>query len=460
MSADSLASLADYVIEQQDAYAALALHPFLDQTGRERLDQTLFSAQRYKLLFAAALYTPASVLDRLADEEMSQICLRLARNPNTATETLLRLYQQRDNDHICRQLAAHVNAASVMLADIASDCTPSEAIKLALSSNEHTPLKTLSLLLEEGSSDVCKRLAQNPSCDEGILQQLWLSEDDYLRAEVAAHPNASSALRLQAADSSNAFVRRKLATSPCLEMAIVLRLLRDESDQVRAAIVRNHSITDPQMESLSDDPSNRVRRSQAQREGLPAKVIEHCVRDTDCWVRRWIARNPIVPEQLLAQLAEDKDTHVRRAVSRNPRCTDRILLVLSEDESAWVRAGVALRPDLSQKILQKLVGDTDIDVMSAVGRNPMTDSIVLQKIARHENRDVRRAVILNRAASVSVLTLLLEDPYPLNRIFLAAHPQSGIDIRWQLAKDPDNEVRFSAVRAIASALSKIQAGKD
>jgi hypothetical protein len=299
-----------------------------------------------------------------------------------------------------------------------------------------------------------------PELDNTVLEILWAEGDEYLQAEVAAHPNIPEKLLNEAINSSHMIIRKRLASNVSISESVRYRLLQDKEAQVRTAVVKNQEattddgFTDEQLLALCDDPSEQVRRSEAKRSKLSHEVIEKLAADDDAWVRRWLARNPETSAQTLERLIQDNDEHVRRAVARNSSCPDKLLTRLAKDESTWVRAGVAMRDDIPMDCLIELAKEQDTDVLSAIGKNPSTPVEILNEITQNSNRDIRRSVILNSKVTADTLAMLEEDPYPLNRIILGSKKQSSLETKWTLVNDPDPEVRFSAIRTYAREIPK------
>ena len=449
---ETLEALADWVIEKTDPYGALALHPFVDKEFKDKLERIMFVNRRLKYVFAMAHYAPDSVLDTLASEPNEQLRVRVLKHPNTAARTLERIFRGGCSAKMTVLIAAHPNTPTDILEEL--EWQGSEKIRTALCGNCNTPLPVIRVLLKECSLQEKKIIARNPVLNEQILETLWNEGDEYLRAEVVAHRSCSERLINKAIKSRHVVVRRKLASNTVIGEALRHRLLMDDAPQVRVAIVRNQEVSEGELQLLCDDPSDQVRRNEARRTGLSATVIAQLARDNDIWVRRWVARNAGTSEKYLEKLAVDEDENVRRSVARNEFCPERLLNVLADDDSAWVRAGVVLRTDISKEVLLKLIDDQDIDVQSAIGKNPITPVKILKRIANNSNRDVRRSVILNKKVTAKVLELFIEDPYPLNRVILASRPQCSRQVNWQLANDPDREVRFSAIRTFAMQLVK------
>jgi hypothetical protein len=72
----------------------------------------------------------------------------------------------------------------------------------------------------------------------------------------------------------------------------------------------------------------------------------------------------------------------------------------------------------------------------------------VKRIAEHSDKDIRRAVILNNQAPLVVLKMLLDDPYPLNRVILARHPALTEAEHNRLIDDPEPQVRFTATQML------------
>ena len=449
---ETLDALTNWVIEEGDPYAALALHPFVRDGFKKKLEHILFANKRLMYVFATAHYAPDSVLDVLALELNEQLRVRILKHPNTTAKTIERIYKSSSSTKLIVLIAAHPNTPSAILEEI--EWQGSEKIRAALCGNRKTPLSVINELLINSSLKEKKNIVRNSFLNEQVLEALWNEGDEYLRAEVVAHSECPERLIVKAIKSRHVIERQKLASNPVIGDVIRHRLLMDDAAQVRAAIVRSQEVSEGELQQLCDDPSEQVRRNEARRNGLSEPVIEQLARDDDIWVRRWLARNVETSKTDLEKLAFDEDENVRRSVARNRTCPKKILSELADDSSSWVRAGVALRSDITKETLLRLIDDQDIDVQSAIGRNPMTPVRILKRIAKNSDRDVRRSVILNEKVTAKVLELFIEDPYPLNRVILASRPRCSRQTLWLLANDPDQEVRFSAIRTFAMRMVK------
>jgi hypothetical protein len=449
----SFKNLLDQSLDAGDPFLAAACHPYANPQDRRALEGMLFATSKLKRQFAGAMYTPASALDSLAADSDKRIRLRVAKHPAAAPATLANLARAETAEDLCARVAGHRNTPRDMLENLYKKHPNSPEIRRALCHNPHTPGPLLQRLAVGAAPAELKGVARNPEADDALLRLCWDTQDAYLQAEVAAHPNCALDLRDSAECAPQALVRRKLAQNPALSDTVLLRLLSDAEAQVRAAAVRHLSA--PRMAELDSggcDPSRQVRRDQARHKGLPLSWINRLAQDTDSWVRRLIASNQSTPEQALRSLAGDAVMQVRRGVARNPACPAKLLQRLARDPHPWVRAGVALRGDIAKPLIIKLSRDDDIDVLSALGKNPGSPRKILERITCHENRDVRRSVILNRNTPRRVLRGLLEDPYPPNRVLLAGHRNLVNADLHGLLHDPEPTVRFAGAQALAARL--------
>lgn len=445
-SDNRISALLDQARNSDDPYQAAALHPWLSASQRIDCEKIIFAQRRHPRLFAQASYTPVSLLQRLALENDSLVLDKLAKNPATPTAVLRQLAQDSDSEQRLRAIAAHPNASAALLDSLSLQ--ELRVLRRTICHNPNTGLLQLNRLFERATLDECKGMAQNPHTDAGLLRKLWQAHDEpYLHAEIVCHGNCPAELLNIALNSDSILLRRKVATNAKLSDAQVIQLLADGVAQVRAATLRH---LDTGTISLIDEPARRVRRELARKTGLDNRLLEKLGTDEDAWVRRWVARNPTTPESVLKRLAKDSQPEVRRGVARNSQMPSELCGQLAADPDPWVRAGIAIRPDLNQTIIEQLSGDTSVDVLAGLGRNPMTPENLLTQIASHRNRDVRRAVILNPQAPLEILNILLEDPYPFNRVQLCWHAALGDEELWELTTDPEAQVRFSAVHVLAS----------
>ena len=109
-SRDELRALIDRLLDAGDPYAALGAYPFADAPDRRALEAVILATPRLRLVFAAAPYAPADLLDRLSIEATAALRLRLAKNPATPPGALTRLLTGDALVRLRRYVAAHPKA--------------------------------------------------------------------------------------------------------------------------------------------------------------------------------------------------------------------------------------------------------------------------------------------------------------------------------------------------------------
>ena len=450
-------TLAKRAIEADDPYIALAVHPRAGTLSRARLESVLFSNPKRRRRWAAAPYTPASVLAALAEYDDPRLHKRIAAHPATPADTLTQLADRYGSAEIRLALAKHPKSPAALLASLPWSTHPE--LRQAIGSNPNASPGMLEKVLNDATLEEQKNIARNPTATAALLLDLWQGgEDPYLRAEIAAHPRLPPQLQRTAARSPNPLLRRKLAQNPSIPDDMLLCLLADDNAGVRAAAAHSTMVSDcnpgAELNTLGNDPSRRVRRTAARSRRLDQTVLERLASDDDAWVRRWVAFNPATASGTLKQLATDVETGVRRGVARNPECPAECLHRLARDPEPWVRGGVALREGLAEKLIRQLArGERNADILSALGQNPSTPVGILLDIVRNADKDVRRSVCFNAGAPAEVLHQLLEDPYPLNRADLTRHPVLKENTLETMLADPEPQVRFGAAQALVRRLT-------
>lgn len=430
-----------------DPYIAAALHGYVDEPRKARLEALLFASARDRLRWASEPFTPSSVLAALACYDDARLNRRLARHAQTPAAALERIRKASVDVTVLASLAAHRNASTDLLRSLPWANVPE--VRAGLADNPVSPSYLLASLLPLATAAERKLMAANPSADAPLLSALWETSagDVYLLAEIAANSACPWGLHDVALRHSSSIVRRKLAGNPNIRTADLVVLLGDRAGEVRAEAARHAPLDDAA--GGEDEPARAVRRIKARRHDLPAALIEKLAKDDDAWVRRWLARNPCVSADLLSDLAEDQDHEVRRGVARNPSCPKTLLLRAAVDSHPWVRAGVTFRPDIDGEIISLFANEDNIDVLSGLGRNGATPPAWLAKIAASENADLRRSVILNPRAPRDLLRRLAEDPYAFNRVSLLKNPALPAGTALELLSDPEPQVRFMAAMRLA-----------
>lgn len=462
-------------MQTSDPYCVAAVYSIASSEQRKELEAVMFGKRRDALMLARWEHTPAAVLQALAqniswnrdigsrDRDVA-VAVRLDKNPGTPSQALSRLYAGEGNDRgknaaLTVLIAQHQHTPTNVLERIAQFDSDIESLK-AVSRNPAAERHVLRVLLARMATSQMheifdKNVAANPSTPADLLEHIYAEGDAYTRVAVIAHANCPQSVieRVLSDDDVPILVLRQLAGDKRLHQDVLAQLAGSADAAVRSGVAANPSLPKALVKWMLNDDSNAVRRAIAVRPDLTAASIKRLMTDADTWVRLWLGRNPVVSRTVLEKLSADAVGDVRRAVARNPRCPVKLLGVLAKDENAWVRSAVAYQNNAPKHLLVALAEDMDIDVLSGVAANAHTPQPILQKLAASPEADVRRGVILNRKATRTTLLPLLEDPYYLHRLMLAASPKLKAADKWLLCDDPDAKVRFAAFRWFATKLA-------
>lgn len=467
-------------MQTSDPYCAAAVYSIASSEQRKDLEAVMFGKRRDALMLARWEHTSAAVLQALAQNiswnrdigsRDVAVAVRLDKNPGTPSLALSRLYAGEGNDRgknadLTVLIAQHQHTPTNVLERIVQFDSDIESLK-AVSRNPAAEGHVLRVLLARMATSQMrevfgKNVAANPSTPADLLEQVYAEGDVYTRAAVIAHVNCPQSVidRALSDDGVPILVLRQLADDKRLHQDMLAKLVGSTDAAVRSSVAANLALPKILVKWMLNDDSNAVRRAIAVRPDLSAASIKRLMNDTDTWVRLWLGRNTAVSRTVLEKLSTDAVPDVRRAVARNPRCPVKLLGVLAKDEDAWVRSAVAYQNNAPKYLLESLAEDTDIDVLSGVASNAHTPQPILQKLAASPEADVRRGVILNRKATRTTLLPLLEDPYYLHRLMLAASLKLKVADKWLLCGDPDAKVRFAAYRWLAGFLDKASLGKN
>ena len=458
-------ALVHKAIETADIYCAAAVYDIANSNERSALNYLMFSKRRNALLLARWEHTPASVLQVLSEQVLSNsaskgdsaILMRLSKNPNTPAQALSQHYE---SDKSSKQrlslmvlVAQHQHTPIEVLENIARFESDIESLK-ALSRNVAANASVLGMLVNRMPNIFDKNVAAHASASADLLMLIYDRGDVYTRATVIGHENCPLSLIENAERDDNLplIVLRTLAKDVRLSKQCLVKLSVSKDSVVRCGVASNLATPKVLIKQLLNDASVAVRRAIASRNDLTIASIKVLMNDKDTWVRQWLARNLRVPGKFLVQMSLDAHVDVRRGVARNTRCPVALLDVLTKDKSAWVRSAVAYQKRTPKRLLKLLAEDTDIDVLSGVANNQHTPQKILQKLVLSVDADIRRAVILNLSATRKTLLPLLEDSYYLHRLMLVTRPQLKDTDVWHLCDDPDFQVRFMAFRHFANKL--------
>ena len=263
------------------AHIAAGGHALLGQ-----LERLLLASSRRRLVFAALPFTPASFLARLLVGATSSIYLRVARNRNSDSLTLDRIYAMTTDEPTLRALANHRNASAELLGNLAkSDNTD---IRAAIVRNPNTSAATLDELFIEAPASELATIARHVNASSELLLRIHAKAIPAASAEVVANRNCPRNLLAQSCLSADITTRRKYAGNPALTPAQRQSVLHDPDAGVRAEALRMMLTPAPGHALEAEDCAFQIRRAQARRLDLPEGLAERLAVDADPWVRRWL----------------------------------------------------------------------------------------------------------------------------------------------------------------------------
>jgi hypothetical protein len=109
---------------------------------------------------------------------------------------------------------------------------------------------------------------------------------------------------------------------------------------------------------------------------------------------------------------------------------------------------VGRRPDLTAELIDEMIAADRPGLLRSLALNDDLPGSVRLRLARHPDASVRAGVAMgcDQGASREVFELLLADPEPATRVYLAENAAMPDDLRERLAADPSAEVRTALAR--------------
>lgn len=160
--------------------------------------------------------TPSPALTLLAGTAHARVAGRVARNPNTTTETLTRLV---DNWAVVRTaVAAHPNVDPKLLWQLGGDGA-TRAVRAAVAKSGRADHATFMRAAQDRDSWVRRMAASNPKATVEALVLLAADLDDGVRANAAKNPNTDAETLETLSTDQNDRVRKAVAHNRSAEAA-------------------------------------------------------------------------------------------------------------------------------------------------------------------------------------------------------------------------------------------------
>lgn len=251
----------------------------------------------------------------------------------------------------------------------------------------------------------------------------------------------------EANSESASVVFKALALNPSCPQETLVKLAKDSDPEVRSAVAVNLMTPAEILKTLAKDKSREVRESVARNTSTPEETLNAMAKVS--YLREIIAENPSINMTLLKELSLDRNEDVRSAVARNSTTPPEILVFLAKDDAYMVRHNVAQNPTTPPEVLVILASEAGYMLRERVAANRNTPPQTLKDLASDDIAEVRISVALNTFAPLDLnvrINLLKSfgsegDQYGYGRGFLAADPETPVEILELFSKDKNHVVR-------------------
>ncbi|MGB3296221.1 MAG: hypothetical protein WBB01_24815 [Phormidesmis sp.] len=269
---------------------------------------------------------PPEALDAIARQPIQSIRRMAVANANLASETLAWIAQNETDEAVLKGVAIHPNVEESVLAALVE--RGSVAVREAITALPNCPpqILLLELLTQIPSTEVCLKIAANPSTPATNLDLFIASEKAVLRAAVASNPSLSITQLEQLAADDKIEVRRAVANNPNapegLRRSLQALLIRAEGAEAK-----------PISPTLRDLP----RLFDPEKEALPVLLADYFESEND-FVRLVVLLNPQTPVEVLESGKRSQSWLERYAVAENSATPIELRRQLTQDDHALVAA--------------------------------------------------------------------------------------------------------------------------
>lgn len=386
------------------------------------------------------------LLEKLSHSSDKATRQGVARNPNTAPETLVRLGQQFPKEFLANpalDLLLMVNPA--LMEEVP------ESLLVRLLKQTDCPASLLTWAAGHLQAKVQLAVAMNAKAPDEALAKLQASRHASVQEVVRAsqsNPNLAQdpekAFEQAVIDRFNALTIPELTDAwlnfdiglaqwSCLPMAFRLNQANGGTPDwgaVMSQLVNTTWTPDVILKLIGHENAGL---SFAQHPSTPVAVrrfvLEELAKDPVEWKRRTVAENPITPLPVLEALARDNGSSVRKSVAANSSTPVHVVEALAKDKDDWVLTGVARNPHISMEVMRSLAKNKDHFVRSRLAENPATPVALLEILAKDKSSDVRMSVAKNRSTPASTLEILASDTEGDVLRSVAENPSTPVDVR-------------------------------
>jgi uncharacterized membrane-anchored protein YhcB (DUF1043 family) len=257
---------------------------------------------------------PIEALEFLANNPDKNIRQQVARHPNSSAKVLMKLAKDED-EFVRADVAANINTSLALLEQLASDRQLSvrAATAKALTKHSHVSLETFEHLIIYGDYKACIIVAQNPKTPSVILEKFARNRHKDIRDAVIKNPNASS-VAIAIAQLMNG----NLDTD--IEASFLDELSYYKDEYMRQQVARHPNTPSETLDRLIDELNKDRYYTNYQ--------FDELAYNRGTLICLAVAQNPNASSEVLSVLASDVDEEVRLVVANNPHTPLEVLEML------------------------------------------------------------------------------------------------------------------------------------
>lgn len=226
--------------------------------------------------------------------------------------------------------------------------SPRIYVRIAVATNENTPIHCLNALSEDKDILVQCYVAKNKNIPIETLEKLARCENWQLRSWVADNkitPNyileffVDEMAKLKDVELQDKLVLLNVAKNPNTSVEVLEKLLLDDWDWVIGEALKNSKMPVEKLIEFSEHKSSEVRRLLAKNPNIPYEILLKLIKSTNDKSAINILSDVKLPIDMFKEFSESTDVAVRRQIASNSQAPTEILQKLaSPTENSEVRS--------------------------------------------------------------------------------------------------------------------------
>ena len=246
----------------------------------------------------------------------------------------------RGDDYVTRAvLAQRPDLPVALLEELATDARPEVVWRVA--ANPSTPAEVLLRLDEQPL--LRGPLALNPSLPASLVDAYTRADSSSVRWRIALHPAVAPVRLAELAGDADFGVRWGVAGNTSTPPDVLAAMVTDDEMGVRLALSLNPSTTPDALAALAADSFIDVRREIARNPRTPQPALALLATDPETSVALWVGRNPASSPATLTVMASHREAWVREHAADNWSTPVEVLQRLSTDRDPGVRKSALIR---------------------------------------------------------------------------------------------------------------------